>query len=186
MHLLSVGKPYHAGQTHFPEGADYNYWSGEQGFFAYPEHELRIFLADPMAKEVAAVESGPVEFGMFAEPEGLFVVARFGRALSFNCSYQWHRVEEAERVAPPPMEETSPALRALLSIMLVDASTGIVQALRAVSYSPEFTRAIHRAIAGQAAAPYDGPAHDRWADGMLRYTTAELWDRCTIRCRGGD
>jgi hypothetical protein len=178
MQLLAVGKPYHPGRQAWPDGTDYDYRSGE--------HELRIFLADPMAKEVAAVESGPVEFGMFAEPEGLFVVTRFGRTLSFDCSYQWHRVDPAERVLPPPHEETSPALRALVSIILVDATTGIVRALRAVSYSPEFTRAIHRAIAGQAAAPFDAPAHERWADERHACTTDQLWDRCTIRCRGGD
>jgi hypothetical protein len=178
MYLLAVGKPYRPGRRAWAEGANYNYRSGEHG--------LGMFVADPTLKEVAAVESGPVEFGLMVEQEGLFVVTRFGRTLSFDCSYQWHRVDPAERVSPPPTEETSSALRALLQIVLVDASTGLVRALRAVSYSPEFTRAIHRAIAAQAAAPFDATAHDRWADGMMRYTTAQLWDRCTIRCRGGD
>jgi hypothetical protein len=178
MQLLQVGKPYHPGQIHFPEGADYNYRSGE--------HELRIFLAAPTPREVVAVESGPVEFGMMVDPQGLFLVTRFGRALSFNCSYQWHRVEVADRMPPPPHEETSPALRALLSIILVDAATGLVQALRAVTYSPEFTRAIHRAIADQVAAPFDAAAHERWAASIRRLSTDQIWARTTIRCRGGE
>jgi hypothetical protein len=179
LHRLEVGKPYDPSRRSWPEAADYNYRSGE--------HELRLYVADPTPMEVLAVESGPVEFGMFVEPEGLFLVTRFGfgPALSFDTSYQWHRAA-AGRVLPPPTEEASPALRALLGIILVDAATGLVRVLRAVTYSPEFTRAIHRAIARQAASPFDAGVHERWADGMLRYSTAQLWDRCTTRCRGGD
>jgi hypothetical protein len=178
MHLLEVGKPYDPSRPWWPEGADYNFRSCQ--------HELRLFVARPTPKEVAAVEEGPVEIGMFVEPEGLSVVTRFGPSLSFDCSYQWHRVDPAERVPPPPPEETSPELRALLAIILVDASTGLVRALRAVSYSPEFTRALHRAIADQAAAPFNAKAHERWAAGMLRHTTHQLWEMTTIRCQGGE
>jgi hypothetical protein len=175
---LAVGKPYMPGHRTFPEGSDYNYRSGA--------HELRLFLAHPTPKGVAAVESGPVEFGLMVESEGLFLVVRFGRALSFDCSYQWHRVDPAERVPPPSHEETSPELRVLLTIILVDAQSGLVRALRAVTFAPEFTRAIHCAIADQITRPFDDAAHSRWADSMLRYSTDQLWARTTIRCRGGE
>src|SRR5262249_29778903 len=117
--------------------------------------------------------------------EGLFLVARFGPSLSFDASYQWHRVNPADKVPPPPHEETSPAPWAQVSIILVDALTGLVRALRAVSYSPEFTRALHRAIAEQAAAPFDADAYERWVRGLMRLGTAQLWGRTTVRCRGG-
>jgi hypothetical protein len=178
MQLLKVGQPYMPERRSWPEAADYNFRSGQ--------HELQLFLSGPTPGEVAAIQAGPVEFGMSVEPEGLFVVTRFGRTLAFDSSYQWHRVDPAERVPPPPHEETSPALRAVLAIVLVDASTGIVRALRAVSYSPEFTRALHRAIADQAAAPFDAQVHERWAAGLHRFTTLQLWGETTIRCKGGD
>jgi len=178
MQQLRVGMPYDPARSCWPEAADYN--------FRHGQHELRLFMALPTAAEVAAIRSGPVEFGMFVEPEGLFVVTRFGRSLSFDTSYQWHRVDPADRAPPPATEETLPGLRALLTIILVDAATGLVRVLRAVTYSPEFTRAIHRAIADQAASPFDDAAHERWADGMLRYSTDQLWQRTTIHCRGGE
>jgi hypothetical protein len=178
MYLLEVGKVYDPRRRSWPEGADYNFRGGQ--------HELRIFLAGPTLKEVMAVQTGPVEFGLCAEPDGMFVSVRFGRTLAFDCSYQWHRVEESERIPPPPHEETSPKLRALLTIILIDAATGIVRTLRDVTYSPEFTRAIHKAIADQIAAPFDGPAHARWADGMLQFSPQQVWDRTTMRCHGGE
>ena len=84
------------------------------------------------------------------------------------------------------LNETSPALRALITLVLVEATTGLVLGLRTVSYSPEFTRASHRAIHGQVVAPFDPDTHGQWADGMLQFTTEQLWDKTTVRCRGDE
>ena len=117
------------------------------------------------------------------------LVARFGPALAFDCSYHGHRMAEGtgDRSLPPPTEETSPELRALLSVILIEATTGVVLALRAATFAPEFTRALHKAIAEQAAGAYDRVEHQRWAEALTaRYTTLELWARCAMRCQGGD
>jgi len=183
MHTYTVGKPYHPGRQHWPEGADYNFRAGG--------HELRVFLGRATSSEVTAVRTGRVEFGAMIELPEIFIVSRFhgpdGRVVaSFDCSYQWHRVSSAERTAPPAWEETSPQLRALLSIILVEATNGVILALRSVSYSPEFTRAFHRAIADQAALPYDQAEHERAvADIVRRLDTNAIWERCAVRCEGG-
>jgi hypothetical protein len=120
-----------------------------------------------------------VLFRSFHAPDGKVVC-------SFDCSYQWHRVSPEERSQPPAWEETSPELRALLTIILVEASTGIILALRSVSYSPAFTRSLHRAIADQAALPYDAAAHEAAvADIVHRLDTNAIWERCAVRCEGG-
>ena len=128
---------------------------------------------------------------MIELPE-IFVVSRFHApdgdqvVASFDCSYQWHRVSPEERTGPPAWEDTSPQLRALASIILVEATNGIILALRSVSYSPEFTRSLHRAIADQAALPYDQAEHEAAvADIVRRNTTDQIWQRCAIRCEGG-
>jgi hypothetical protein len=77
-------------------------------------------------------------------------------------------------------------LRAPVTIILVEATTGLVLVLRTVTFSPEFTRALHRAIAAQVGAPYDRATHEKWADDMVaQHTTEQLWARCTMRCQGG-
>ena len=180
LHALQVGKPYDPRRRSWPEGADYN--------FRFGAHELRIFLAGARPREVEAIRSGPVEFGFFAEPLGLFLLTRFGTALSFDCSYHWQRRAEVtgDRTLPPASLETSPALRALVAIILIEATNGTVLALRTVTFSPEFTRAIHEAIADQAAGPYDRAEYQRWADGTTgRFSTNRLWKRCTMQCQGG-
>jgi len=183
MHTLIVGQLYHPGRRSWPEGADYNWRAGA--------HELRIFLARATSREVNAIETGRVEWGLMIELPELFIISRFhgpdGRVVtSFDCSYQWHRVSAEERTDTPAWEDTSPQLRALVSIILVEATNGLILALRTVTYSPEFTRSFHRAIHDQAALPYDPTEHDRAvADIVGRNTTDQLWDRCTVRCEGG-
>ena len=177
MYAIEVGKLYHPGRRAWPECAEYS--------FRGDAHELRIFLGGARPREVEVIRSSPVEFGFFADPMGLFLITRFGSQRSFDCSYNWHRVAMAVRSLPPPTDETSPALRAPCTIILVDAADGIVLALRSVTFSPEFTRALHRAIAAQVVAPYNGAAHRRWADSITgQYSTHQLWDQCTTRCQG--
>jgi hypothetical protein len=183
MNRLDVGKPYDPSRRVWPEQADYNYRAGG--------HELRLFMARLSPREVATIVASRVEFGLMVELPELFLITRFhGPAgqgvLSFNCSYQWHRVNAAERTLPPAWEETSPQLRAICTIILVEASNGLIAALRAVSFSPEFTSSLHRAIADQAALPYDQVEHERAvADMTRRFSPDQLWDRCKVHCVGG-
>jgi hypothetical protein len=182
--LNVVGKPYHPARRSWPEGADYNFGDGG--------HELRICIANASPKEVAAVERGRVEFGLMVDLPELFVVTRFRGpdarvVMSFDCSYQWHMLAPEQRTAPPAWEETSFELRALVAIVLVEATDGVILALRTMTYSPELTRALHGAIADQAGLSFDRAEHVRAVyDITKQFNTEELWDRCTVRCTGGD
>jgi hypothetical protein len=74
----------------------------------------------------------------------------------------------------------------LLSIILVEGRNGIIKALRAVTYSPEFTRSFHKAIADQIAMPYHKAEHERTVDTIQRqFNTDQLWAKCQHRCEGG-
>jgi hypothetical protein len=186
MQLLTVGQPYDPARRVWPEGADYNFRGGD--------HELRIFLTRATPREVAVAETGRIEFGLLVDLPELYVISRFfdprhpdKMVMSFDCSYSIHRVAAEERTAPPAFEEVSPALRALVSVVLVEATTGVVLALRAMSYSPEFTRVFHRAIAEQLTLPYDKTTYERVAVAKVQaYDTRQLWELCTVKCTGGD
>jgi hypothetical protein len=149
-------------------------------------------MPDLSNAEIIAAEKGRVVFGLWVDLPELWVISRFHGpddrvVMSFDCSYQWHRVNELERTAPPAWEETSPKLRALVTVILVETRTGILKALRAVTYSPEFTRAFHKAIAEQASMPYHQAEHERRVEAIAhQYSTDQLWVKCQHRCHGGD
>lgn len=183
MHEYAVGKLYIPGRTSWPEGGEYNY-RGSQ-------HELRLFFRRPSAAEVDAVRQGPAEFGLVAEPwvpgcEVLVLLYRFGGDAGWSdAPYSWHLVPPDQRTRPEP--EATAETRALLHVLLVDADTGLVQALRVLTLSPDFTRLLHAAIRAQALRPWRVTRYDaRLAALYQRYPTSEaLLERADARCVGG-
>jgi hypothetical protein len=181
--LLEVGKLYNPTRRSWPELVHYDY--REAG------HELAIFWNAPSRREIQAVSKEPIEFGLLIEPPALFFHSQFslmGAPISTaNSPYQWwlNRPEDRRLPNPEPTEDE----RILLSIVLIDAETGILKVIRAVSLSPEFSALLHQAIREQAAAPFVGAeaygAHLQQV--YARYPTPEsMLARAIIRCRGGD
>lgn len=175
---LSVGQPYAPGVTQFPECAQYNYRAGV--------HELVLFYGSPSKAEVLAARKGRAEFALaLPSPQVIILAHRFGDDLPWSDSpYSWHLVPEHERDLPSADIEQS--MRAQLHVILVDAATGIVRALRLVTLSPAFTRTLHAAIREQAALPFDG--YDRaLREVYARHpSTDSLVARAAIRCTGGE
>ena len=178
-HVLEVGKPYISGRREWPEGVEYNFRAGG--------HELRMFLHGPRASEVEAVRKGECEFALVVKGPVIFFMYRFGKAVYWSDpSYSWHMVPEDQRTLPDPEGLET---RALLHMLLVDAKNGLVLALRTVSFSPAFTRALHDAIRAQAASPWVGQAtYDAaLADLYRRYPTSDDLLRCAaVRTWGGE
>jgi hypothetical protein len=171
-HVLEVGKPYISGRREWPEGVEYNFRAGE--------HELCFFFRSPPRIEVEALLRGEAEFALVVDGPVIFLMYRFGEAINWSdAPYSWHLVPQDQRTLPDP---EGPATRALLQIILVDAASGLILALRVVTFSPTFTRALHAAIRAQAENTWGGRAayHAAFADLYRCYpTSADL-----LRCAG--
>ena len=179
MYRYVVGQPYIPGRTSYPEAIQYNYRGG---------HELLAWLQSPTAREVRDWRQGVAQFALYVEQPVIVLLHRFGDQPWSDSPFAWHRVPEDERHLPPTgqeMEMREP--RALLQVTLVDADTGIVRVLRAVSWSPAFTAAVHLAIHDQAAAPWDSDAYDAALAAIYaRYpATTDLLAAATSRTEGG-
>lgn len=72
-------------------------------------------------------------------------------------------------------------------MVLVDADTGLVRVLRAITLSPGFTRLLHGAIAQQLADPWDERAYDRTLASIYQRFPASraLVRACKMVERGG-
>ena len=177
--VLQVGKPYIVGRENWPEGVEYNYRSGC--------HELRMFFAESSKEEVRAIRHGECEFGLVVEGPVIFFLYRFGSAVRWSdAPYSWHLVPGSERTLP---EEEGPETRAVLQVVLVEAGSGRVLVLRAVSFSPAFTLALHDAIRRQASSPWPGDAAYKaeLAGAYGRYPGSAVLMRVAVaRTRGGE
>ena len=182
IHQYRVGRPYIEGRRNWPEVAEYNFRQGA--------HELRMFLRNLKPWEVEAIRSGPCEFALTVEGDVLFLLYRFGEppreAVPWSdAPYSWHLVPADQRTLPEPAGMPEP--HDTMQIILVDALTGIVRALRMVSFSPAFTVALRSAIRDQASRPWPGDAaYDRQLRAIYdRYDSRALVARAVARTRGG-
>lgn len=181
-HRFAVGEPYHADRKIWPECSQLHWMDGEL--------DLVLFIDRPSRHEAEAVGKGKSEFALF-DRDGLVIVLYFfdGQRTTIpwsDASYQWHLVPADRRALPPA--GLAPESRAKLYLTLVNAQGGLVERLRLVSLSPEFTRAIFEAIASQAATPWAGrAAYDAQIAKLYRRypNSADMLVDCSTRCHGG-
>jgi len=165
----SVGRPYNPNRVSWPECVQYNYRGGE--------HELALFWLAPSAQDIAAVRRGEVELApLYARPV-LYMLYRIEGACGWSdAPYSIHLVPAGERVSPPPESR-----RTLLHVILVDAGSGIVRALRALSMSPELAAAIYAGVRDQLTAPWDRVAYDAAIARAYTQTADEMVRGASIR-----
>lgn len=178
MHAYSVGQAYNPKIASWPESAEYNFRAGQ--------HELLLFFNRPNEEEIASVKSGLAHFAFAAEAGAIILLYRFEPAIPWgDAAFTIHLLPEAERQLPG--ELATPETRAILNTVLIDASDGIIRAMRTVTLSPDFTRKLHRAITDQAAAEWPGEAAYRGQIEAVyqRLATAQLLKRAIAQTKGG-
>lgn len=142
MQIVALGKPLFESRNELPEAIEYNYQAGD--------HTLLISMKNLHPSEIRAIREEPAEFGLYCEDGIIFLLYRFGEILPWSDSaFSWWNVAEEDRRIPE--QRKHPAERILLKIILVEAATGVVKAIRVTTFSPEFTERLHRAMRGQAA-----------------------------------
>lgn len=141
MQIVAIGKPLFETRTELPEAIEYNYQAGD--------HTLLLSMNNLHPNEIRAVREDEAEFGLYCENSIIFLLYRFGETLPWSDSaFSWWNVAKEDRRVPAPQE--NPNERILLKIILVEATTGIVKAIRVTTFSPDFTEKLHNAIRQQA------------------------------------
>lgn len=179
MHIVAIGKPLFEGRTELPEAIEYNYQSGD--------HTLLLSMKNLHPKEIEAVRCSEAEFGLYCENGIVFLLYRFGEILPWSDSaFSWWNVAEEDRRIPAPQE--NPAERVLLKIILVEAATGIVKAIRVTTFSPEFTEKLHDAIRQQATGEEFSRAEfvSRSLAVYEKQTPFELAANSIVKTKGGE
>lgn len=179
MQIVAIGKPLFEGRTELPEAVEYNYQAGD--------HTLLLSMKNLHREEIEAVSESEAEFGLYCENGIVFLLYRFGETLPWSDSaFSWWNVSEEDRIIPAPCE--NPAERILLKIILVEAATGIVTAIRVTTLSPAFTEKLHDAIRQQATGEEFSRAEfvTRSLAIYANQTPAALANRAIVKTKGGD
>lgn len=175
MDILAVGQPFDPSVLGSPEGCHYNYdRSGHWLYYLYNK---------PREEERRSIQSGDAEFGLYINGPVLFLLHRFGDMAWNDASYCWWRVAEEDRAIP----EISDSLHALLKVVMVDTSNSMVVALRALTFSAEFTRRLHEVIRYQARHQWSASYQEQIVSKIYsKFTINDLVWSCEIFCKGGE
>jgi hypothetical protein len=130
MQIVAIGKSLFEERYELPEAIEYNYQAGD--------HTLLLSMKNLHPKEIEAVRQDEAEFALYCENSIVFLLYRFGEVLPWSDSaFSWWNLTEEDRRIPAPPQ--NPAERILLKIILIEAATGIVKAIRVTTLSPAFT-----------------------------------------------
>ncbi len=169
MTAYTVGELYRTEATSWPECVRFSFRSGV--------YELLLFWRSPSADEIAAVRTGGAQFGAALIDDALFVLFRFGALPVSDAAYSWHLVPRKERsIAASLGDQEAIALQ----VMLIDAGTGVVEAIRLVSLHPAVARTIVAAIQQQARIPWDQRRYDTTIARVYDQPTEDLERLCEL------
>lgn len=180
MYAYTVGQLYHPDQTRWPE---------TQELSLRPTGAmLTFFLAKPTDGEIEGARTGRA---MFAAIEGrhqlLLGYKILGLAKWSLASFTPHRNLDGNPAANN-ITTTEPGQHHLMHLILVDATTGIIEAQRAITWEARFAEAVRRIVDRLLTEPYDFAAvndefyaFDDTPEGIERLVLT----RAVATCRGG-
>ena len=165
MYRYQVGQLYNPRITRWPE-------TPHLLLDAQAGPELTLFYGSPTAREVEQVRTGRIRFAWIDSDHTAIIAFRIGDLPWSDAPYHPHR-EKADGRDPgvPGTDDES----VLCFVVLVDADTGIIAAMRMVSWPAEFAGAVRRSVQRLMAAPYSKAATDATLKALYdRYTSEQL------------
>lgn len=177
MRVTEVGKLFIPGKTKYQENVWFEYTaSGPFLIFAFRKpRNMEIKAAKTGEVELALYEDGPVIF-VLHKIEGLedWSDCPFSIRLCKNIEFDWsEEIQEGQGLA--------------LTIVLIDADTGILLSLRVVGTSTEFAGELRAAILRQLEMPFSESQYDAKINEVYsRFNSTQLLSKAKAKHRIGD
>lgn len=176
MYKLQVGKPYIDGITRYDEIPQYDCRGGS--------HWLIMPLANIQRIEQEAITTGTAHFAFTTIGDVLIFQYRFGTAVAWSdCAYNWYLIPEEQRQLPIDPGDDG---RVLLSVILIEATNGLVAGLRLVTLSTTFATELRQALLLQANRPEPQDFAQQAHAVFARYGSKQLRQLALCSCIGGD
>lgn len=178
MHAYRVGHRYHPDVRRWPEIGQLR---------ITPDGvELALFMARITPQEIADIRTGVAEFA-WVDGEHVAVLGyRFGGEGRGWSDNPYHPGRDRHAGLPAGAGEADKHL--VVSVVLVDADTGLIVAMRQTTWPPGFVRRVAETVNRMLATGYREAAHDGALDAIYsRYPSSEalVSERADITCVGG-
>lgn len=160
MQTGQVGQPYIPGQGKLEEKIRYRL--DNEG------HSLLIVKTKITDQEIEDVESGAAQLGIYVDGPIIFLLFKFGTSKWNDAPYSWHTVPSGIRVYPQEALEVS-----TLKVVLVDATGGLVKAVREIPLTAEFAGQLNEYITIQANGSFNGLSYAKHINMVYNQYTAE-------------
>jgi len=141
LYKYEVGKPFIEGKTRFSEGVHFDFQQGGP--------VLILFYDRPTSEEIEEVKKGRAEFAFYEKLPVIFFLCRFGSSSWADAPYSVHISK------PFTFEPLQEGAGFGLQIYLVDATTGILKAMRLIGLKTDFSRRLKLAIERQKAEEFN-------------------------------
>jgi hypothetical protein len=166
---------------------DINIWP-EATIFDYTAGGCHLLLSykHPTTKEKNAF-SGPVQFALLYKYDLLFLLFKFGDMPWQDAPYSYWLVPEDIR--PDPEEDMNKSgNRLLVSCFFINSATGILEEMRALTFSPDFTTRFLECVEEQAQNPMTVKEQSLAVARINNQypTPKSMVKDATVKCRGGD
>lgn len=143
---LRVGYPLRPGATSYVQGVHYNYTAGV--------HTLLVSTNNPSPSDIENFQTGSPIFAVTQEKEALFIYFRFGNSSWRWAHYNWWINPPVMR--PDPVNDLHGLCGGIcVNACLVNASNGLIEALRAVRLSSDFSISLLRRVTIQSREAFD-------------------------------
>lgn len=148
---LAIGEPFAPERTKWPHNRfELRYFDGS--------YLLQICEASPPETSVEAFRHGPMHLGLHFERNVIFFLFKIEGSWAWSDqAFSIHLVDPNDRGPGDASGEHFVPL----SVVLVDADTGLVRALRMVTMSPRFATAFQGFIDRQRALPFSRDEHTK-------------------------
>jgi hypothetical protein len=169
-HRVQVGQLYSPTRTSWPETPHLR--------LSPASCDLALFLSEPTEDEVREVSAGPAAFAWADGGPVSVLCFKFGALSWMDTPFEPWQVADDERGVPLG----DPSQYLLLQVTLVEAGTGIVRAMRAAAWPPDFAEQVRETLRRQLAAPADHGAAARRVAAMYQHSSEELAEQSPVHC----
>lgn len=167
MRHFEVGKIFEEGRTGYQEGVKFDFDNSGAVLF--------LFFSNPTEAEINSVKKGRLQIGVYENSKILFMLFKFEGMEWMDAPYNVHLSQ------PYELQSVSDGIGYSMTIFLINANTGILEAGRFIGWRSDMSRKFKEAIECQRSYKYNMDTYNKIVNQVYgNYSTKDMVSRANI------